>query len=153
LIIADEPTTALDVTIQAQILRLLRKLALERGVSVLFTTHDLGAAWEICDRVTVMYAGQEVESAPAEAFFADPRHPYTNALLASLPRAGGGLAGIPGQIPGLVTPPPGCRFHPRCGAATEACSAARPDIAWPETEHMLRCFNPVARSASKAATA
>ncbi|MEL6234876.1 MAG: ABC transporter ATP-binding protein [Pseudomonadota bacterium] len=153
LIIADEPTTALDVTIQAQILRLLRKLALERGVSVLFTTHDLGAAWEICDRVTVMYAGQEVESAPAEAFFADPRHPYTNALLASLPRAGGGLSGIPGQIPGLVAPPPGCRFHPRCAAATDTCRAARPDIAWPEAGHMLRCFNPVARSASKAATA
>jgi peptide/nickel transport system ATP-binding protein len=146
LIIADEPTTALDVTIQAQILRLLRRLALDRGVSVLFTTHDLGAAWEICDRVTVMYAGQEVESAPSESFFADPRHPYTNRLLASLPNAERGISGIPGQIPSLTSPPAGCRFHPRCEFASEACRTDRPPVEFPVARHMLRCYHPVTRS-------
>ena len=145
LIIADEPTTALDVTIQAQILKLLRSLATERGVSVLFTTHDLGTAYEICDRVTVMYAGQEVESAPSDDFFATPRHPYTKRLLESLPRRGRGIEGIPGAIPGLVDPPPGCRFHPRCDFATAECSAARPPVSMPGTAHMVRCYHPVAQ--------
>ena len=152
LIIADEPTTALDVTIQAQILKLLRNLAVERGVSVLFTTHDLGAAWEICDRVTVMYAGQDVESAPAESFFADPRHPYTNRLLDSLPGEGG-IWGIPGQIPPLVDPPAGCRFQPRCDRASAACGVAKPEISWPAEGHMLRCLHPMTREASAAAPA
>jgi peptide/nickel transport system ATP-binding protein len=145
LIIADEPTTALDVTIQAQILKLLRNLAAQRGVSVLFTTHDLGAAWEICDRVTVMYAGQDVESAPAESFFADPRHPYTNRLLDSLPGEGG-IRGIPGQIPPLVDPPPGCRFHPRCDHATAACQEGKPAVSEPAVGHRLRCLHPVRRN-------
>jgi peptide/nickel transport system ATP-binding protein len=118
LIIADEPTTALDVTIQAQILRLLRELVKERGVSVLFTTHDLGTAHEICDRVVVMYAGQEMEAAPADAFFARPAHPYTRRLLASVPTGTGEIREIPGDVPSLVTPPPGCRFHPRGDYAT-----------------------------------
>lgn len=152
LIIADEPTTALDVTIQAQILKLLRSLAVERGVSVLFTTHDLGAAWEICDRVTVMYAGQDVESAPAAAFFEDPRHPYTNRLLDSLP-GDGGITGIPGQIPPLVNPPSGCRFHPRCAFATPACQAAKPPISLPVEGHRLRCLHPVSRRAAADAAA
>ncbi|MEM6678623.1 MAG: ABC transporter ATP-binding protein [Pseudomonadota bacterium] len=152
LIIADEPTTALDVTIQAQILKLLRSLALERGVSVLFTTHDLGAAWEICDRVTVMYAGQDVESAPAEAFFGDPRHPYTNRLLDSLPGEGG-IRGIPGQIPPLTDPPPGCRFHPRCAEASEACQTAKPAVSWPAEGHRLRCLHPVTRHTAPAEAA
>jgi peptide/nickel transport system ATP-binding protein len=143
LIIADEPTTALDVTIQAQILKLLRRLATERGVSVLFTTHDLGTAYEICDRITVMYAGQEVESAPVEEFFANPRHPYTNRLLASLPSRERGIEGIAGQIPGLIDPPTGCRFHPRCDRATDACRAARPDTDEAGSGHALRCFHPV----------
>ena len=142
LIIADEPTTALDVTIQAQILKLLRQLAREREVAVLFTTHDLGSAYEICDRITVMYAGQEVESAAAERFFAKPRHPYTRRLLQSLPSQSGNIQGIPGQIPGLVKPPTGCRFHPRCPLAEPACSADRPEVYWPAEGHMLRCFNP-----------
>jgi peptide/nickel transport system ATP-binding protein len=146
LIIADEPTTALDVTIQAQILRLLRRLALERGVSVLFTTHDLGAAYEICDRVTVMYAGQDVESAPSEAFFGDPRHPYTNRLLDSLPSPESGLQGIPGQIPPLTSPPAGCRFHPRCTQASDACRTDRPKIDTPSPGHVVRCFHPVTRT-------
>ena len=97
LIIADEPTTALDVTIQAQILRLLRALVKERGVSVLFTTHDLGTAHEICDRIVVMYAGQEMESAPTDAFFQRPAHPYTRRLLDSLPRRERRDPGHPGR--------------------------------------------------------
>src|SRR5262249_6376656 len=121
LIIADEPTTALDVTIQAQILRLLRELVKERGVSVLFTTHDLGTAHEICDRVVVMYAGQEMEAAPAEAFFDRPAHPYTCRLLDSVPSPGAEIQDIPGEVPSLIDPPAGCRFNPRCEYATSEC--------------------------------
>lgn len=143
LIIADEPTTALDVTIQAQILKLLRSLARERNVSVLFATHDLGAAHEICDRVTVMYAGQEVESAPAESFFSQPSHPYTNALLQSLPSRERGIRGIPGDIPVLINAPAGCRFHPRCARVLLECSQTRPPIASVGHAHSTRCFNPV----------
>ena len=143
LIIADEPTTALDVTIQAQILKLLRRLATERRVSVLFTTHDLGTAYEICDRITVMYAGQEVESAPSDEFFAAPRHVYTTRLLQSLPSREHGINGIPGQIPGLVDPPSGCRFHPRCDFATVACRADRPAVTVVGPDHMVRCYHPV----------
>jgi peptide/nickel transport system ATP-binding protein len=144
LIIADEPTTALDVTIQAQILKLLRRLATERGVSVLFTTHDLGTAYEICDRITVMYAGQEVETAPSDDFFATPRHPYTKRLLESLPSREHGVRGIPGSIPGLVDPPTGCRFHPRCDFASAECKATRPGITHVGA-HMVRCYHPVTR--------
>ena len=143
LIIADEPTTALDVTIQAQILKLLKRLAAERRVSVLFTTHDLGTAYEICDRVTVMYAGQEVESAPSVDFFAAPRHPYTKRLLESLPSREHGISGIPGQIPALLDPPSGCRFHPRCTAASALCAAARPDVSEAGPDHLIRCHHPV----------
>jgi peptide/nickel transport system ATP-binding protein len=143
LIIADEPTTALDVTIQAQILRLLRALVKERGVSVLFTTHDLGTAHEICDRVVVMYAGQEMESAPTDAFFLRPAHPYTRRLLDSLPSPDGEIRDIPGEVPSLIEPPPGCRFHPRCDWATAECRAGRPDARALEGEHRVRCYHPV----------
>jgi peptide/nickel transport system ATP-binding protein len=143
LIIADEPTTALDVTIQAQILRLLRELVKERGVSVLFTTHDLGTAHEICDRVVVMYAGQEMEAAPADAFFARPAHPYTRRLLASVPTITGEIRDIPGDVPSLVTPPPGCRFHPRCDYATPECRAGRPAPHALAPDHEVRCHHPV----------
>ena len=142
LLIADEPTTALDVTIQAQILKLLKRLARERNVSVIFTTHDLGAAYEICDRVTVMYAGQEAESASVDKFFEKPRHPYTKSLLGSLPSKSGGLKGIPGQIPALINPPSGCRFHPRCSLASEDCITRRPQVNWPSDDHMVRCYHP-----------
>ena len=142
LVIADEPTTALDVTIQAQILKLLRNLATERGVSVLFATHDLGTAWEICDRVTVMYAGQELETAPIDGFFASPMVPYTRLLLESLPSSGSALRGIPGDVPNLVSPPPGCRFHPRCPSATDACRASHPAAQTPEAGHQVRCHHP-----------
>ena len=143
LIIADEPTTALDVTIQAQILSLLRRLVKERGISVLFTTHDLGTAWELCDKVTVMYAGQEMESAPAGSFFGRPAHPYTARLLESLPRPGHPLAGIGGEVPVLVDPPGGCRFNPRCEFATEECRLRRPAMRAVESGHTVRCHHPI----------
>ena len=143
LVIADEPTTALDVTIQAQILKLLRQLVKERSVSALFTTHDLGTAHEICDRVVVMYAGQEMESAPTDAFFSRPAHPYTRRLLESVPGADGEIRDIPGEVPSLVDPPPGCRFHPRCDHATEACFVALPDAALVGDDHAVRCHHPL----------
>ncbi|MBV9912480.1 MAG: ABC transporter ATP-binding protein [Sinobacteraceae bacterium] len=143
LIIADEPTTALDVTIQAQILKLLRGLATERGVSVLFTTHDLGTAWEICDRISVMYAGQTLETAPVEAFFRQPMVPYTRLLLESLPTRCAGLRGIPGEVPKLMDPPPGCSFHPRCPNATALCAARYPEPVEQDAGHVVRCHYPV----------
>jgi peptide/nickel transport system ATP-binding protein len=143
LIIADEPTTALDVTIQAQILRLLRALVKERGVSVLFTTHDLGTAHEICDRIVVMYAGQEMESAPTDAFFERPAHPYTRRLLGSLPQADGEIRDIPGEVPSLIGPPSGCRFHPRCDFATAECRAGRPAAEAVADAHRVRCYHPL----------
>jgi peptide/nickel transport system ATP-binding protein len=143
LVIADEPTTALDATIQAQILKLLKRLAKERGVSVLFTTHDLGTAYEICDRVTVMYAGQEVETAPVDDFFARPQHPYTVRLLESLPHPERELREIGGEIPALIDPPSGCRFHPRCSRALADCRAAQPAVATVGGGHQVRCYNPV----------
>jgi peptide/nickel transport system ATP-binding protein len=142
LVIADEPTTALDVTIQAQILGLIRRLATERNVAVLLTTHDLGAAYEICDAVNVMYAGQDVESATVDRFFAAPAHPYTTKLLASLPRADGTASGIPGEVPALITPPGGCRFHPRCERATGLCREARPPVDQLGAGHWVRCYHP-----------
>ena len=143
LVIADEPTTALDVTVQAQILKLLKQLARKRGVAVLFTTHDLGTAYEICDRITVMYAGQEVEEAPIASFFEKPSHPYTRKLLDSLPSAENGIQGIPGEIPRLVDPPSGCRFHPRCERASDTCRVVRPPPAIVEAGHSVRCHHPL----------
>jgi peptide/nickel transport system ATP-binding protein len=146
LVIADEPTTALDVTIQAQILRLLKQLAKKSGVSVLFTTHDLGTAYEICDRITVMYAGQEVETAPVEDFFRRPHHPYTVRLLESLPRPGRELREVGGEIPALVTPPSGCRFHPRCARASDVCRRERPPVSSLGGGHEVRCYHPIVQA-------
>lgn len=142
LIIADEPTTALDVTIQAQILGLLRNLATDRGVAVMLTTHDLGSAYEICDRITVMYAGQDVETAPVSEFFNRPTHPYTAKLLDSLPEGGGGMTGIPGELPSFYAPPSGCRFQTRCERMSEACKV-RPPSAIAGPSHVVRCFHPL----------
>ena len=156
LIIADEPTTALDVTIQAQILRLLRGLVKQRGVSVLFTTHDLATAHEICDRIVVMYAGQEMEGAPTDLFFGRPAHPYTRRLLDSVPSPDGEIRDIPGEVPSLVRPPSGCRFHPRCDYATAECRERRPPSAIvaevglargpaiAASAHTVRCHHPIA---------
>ena len=143
LIIADEPTTALDVTIEAQVLLLLRNLTKELQTSVLFITHDLGVADEICDRITVMYAGQIMESAPTDSFFRKPCHPYTRGLLNSLPNPKGRIQTIEGDIPVLINPPKGCRFHPRCPRATSECDKRRPDIVDVDTDHIVRCFNPL----------
>ncbi len=150
LIIADEPTTALDVTIQAQILGLLRRLAVERGVAVLFTTHDLGAAWEICDRVVVMYAGQMTEAARRDTFFTAPRHPYTRMLFASLPGPGHEAVGIPGDLPDPLSPPSGCRFNPRCPRGTDLCRTTRPSLADDGAGHLAACHHPLIDSAGSA---
>ena len=122
LVIADEPTTALDVTTQLQILKLLKSLTEEFGIAMLFVTHDLGVVAQLCDAVTVMYAGQTVEAGPTPEVLADPGHPYTRALLACHPDRSTGMAGIPGLVPSPLRPPPGCRFTPRCPHAAEVCS-------------------------------
>jgi peptide/nickel transport system ATP-binding protein len=147
LILADEPTTALDVTIQAQVLKLLYGMVREKGVSLLFTTHDLGVASEICDRIVVMYAGQEVELAPTRSFFAAPRHPYTARLLQSLPNDKGEVSGIPGGIPPLVNPPGGCRFHPRCERASDLCRTVKPPPVELAPGHVVRCHHPLSVAA------
>ncbi|MBT9778938.1 ATP-binding cassette domain-containing protein [Clostridium sp. MCC353] len=123
MIIADEPTTALDVTIQAQILKLLAKLRRERNVAILLITHDLGVVAELCDRVAVMYAGEIVETAPVKELYANPCHPYTKGLMDCLPVLGSRkrLEPIPGQPPKLISPPPGCKFKDRCKYACEGC--------------------------------
>ena len=149
LVIADEPTTALDVTIQAQILKLLKQLAKGRGISVLFTTHDLGTAYEICDRITVMYAGQEVETAPVDDFFRRPHHPYTVRLLDSLPRPGRQLREVGGEIARLIDAPAGCRFHPRCARATDICRRQRPPVTSLGGGHEVRCYHPIVEAASR----
>jgi len=129
LLVADEPTTALDVTIQAQILDLLMGLRRELGMTILLITHNLGVVAEIADDLSVMYAGQVVETGPAARVLRDPAHPYTQALLASVPRLGSGhrfLATIPGAVPPAGKPPTGCRFHPRCPVAAPVCGVDVP---------------------------
>ena len=131
-LIADEPTTALDVTIQAQILRLIRRLLVEeQGAGVLLITHDLGVVAQVCDRVAVMYAGKIVEFGDVGAIFSHPLHPYTQALLNSLPSQGiarGKLETIQGRVPGLASRPAGCRFHPRCSHARALCREETPHL-------------------------
>ncbi|MEI6211688.1 MAG: ABC transporter ATP-binding protein [bacterium] len=141
LVIADEPTTALDVTIQAQVLELLRRLH-RRDSSVLLITHDMGVVWEMCSRIAVMYAGEIVEEAPAQAFFAAPRHPYACALLAAMPSAatrGQPLRAIPGQVPSPLAWPAGCRFRERCPQAFARCAEHPPLLSCGEGR-MARCW-------------
>ncbi len=142
LLIADEPTTALDVTIQDQILKLLMRLRDETGMGVLMVTHDLGVVAQTCDRVAVMYAGRIVETAGAIDLFEDPRHPYTRALLAARPSPealGTRLTPIGGDPPDLADPPGGCRFHPRCPIATERCRVEAPALARFGTDRAVAC--------------
>ena len=145
LLIADEPTTALDVTIQAQILDLLRSLQQERGMALVLITHNMGVVSEMAQRIAVMYAGQVMEQQPADALFASPQHPYTQALLAALPEqgeAGHRLATIPGVVPGVFDRPGGCLFAPRCQYATAHSQAVRPELrAWQGGE--VRCHYPL----------
>jgi len=140
LLIADEPTTSLDVTVEAQILDLIRKLKREYGSSVLFITHDLGIIAEMCDRVGVMYAGNIVELANVREIFENPLHPYTIALLESIPSPRAKrLKPIEGTIPSLVDPPPGCRFHPRCSKRMDICSKIKPELKEVRKKHWVAC--------------
>ena len=141
LLIADEPTTALDVTVQAQVVALLRTLQRERGMAMLFVTHDLQLVAEVADEVAVMYAGQVVEQGPAAALLDRPLHPYTRALLACAPRGRGApMRPIPGRQPSPLALPPGCRFHPRCALAAPACIAAPPALAVAGPGRVTRCI-------------
>jgi len=146
LLIADEPTTALDVTIQAQILDLLRRLQQQLGMSVMLITHDLGVVAEACDAVIVMYAGRIIERAPVAALFKHPRHPYTKGLLASSPRLGQRtkwLPTIPGTVPRPGRRPPGCSFAERCGNAIDRCRTETPALATHAPGHEAACWNPL----------
>src|SRR5690242_1494367 len=146
LLIADEPTTALDVTIQAQILELIARLQRELGMAVIFITHNLGVAAEIADRILVMYAGRGVEHGPARTVLRDPRMPYTIGLLESVPRLGmdptsADLRAIPGNVPNPLNPPAGCSFHPRCAHARAGlCDVQAPPLEACGPDHLLRCL-------------
>jgi oligopeptide/dipeptide ABC transporter ATP-binding protein len=142
LLIADEPTTALDVTIQAQILDLMKEMRDRTGSSIIMITHDLGVIAEMADRVLVMYAGQVVEEAPVKELFASPLHPYTVGLMGAIPRIGGRgerLTNIPGVVPSLLNLPEGCRFAPRCTHAREVCRNTAPELLTPESGRIVRC--------------
>jgi peptide/nickel transport system ATP-binding protein len=143
LLIADEPTTALDVTIQAQILDLMRDLKAESGAAIILITHDLGVVAEVCDEVAVMYAGQIVERAPVDVLFEEPQHPYTLGLMGSIPRLdhrAERLATIEGALPDMTAPPTACRFAPRCPFVEERCTAAPPPVVTIGASHWSRCF-------------
>jgi len=144
IVIADEPTTALDVTTQAQILDLMNQLQEERNMAIIMITHDLGVVAEVADDVIVMYGGQVVEHAPVDEIFYRPRHPYTWGLLGSLPRMDievESLTQIPGQPPSLLNPPPGCRFHPRCAFAMDICRTDVPQLVpFGDGSHLQRCW-------------
>ncbi|WP_254591254.1 ABC transporter ATP-binding protein [Methanocella conradii] len=144
LLIADEPTTALDVTIEAQILELMKNLKSRTNASILMITHDLGIIAEMCDRVGVMYAGTIVELADVMAIFKRPLHPYTNGLISAIPSLSTEhacrLETIPGNVPNLINPPTGCRFHPRCSKAMDICKKEKPGVYEVEDGHCVSCF-------------
>jgi oligopeptide/dipeptide ABC transporter ATP-binding protein len=148
LLVADEPTTALDVTIQAGILDVLRSLRTEIGMAVLLITHDLGVVADIADRVVVMYAGRTIETAGADALFARPGHPYTRGLLDAVPNparhADGGLREIPGRVPILASSPDACTFADRCPRADDVCRTQRPALEPGPAGHPVRCWHPLA---------
>jgi len=142
LLLADEISTALDVTVQAQILQLLKELKREIDTSIILITHDLAVVAEVCDRVAVMYAGDIVEVADVEELFKNPLHPYTRGLLASIPRADALVeqTSIGGSVPNLIYPPSGCRFHPRCPKAFAKCAQAKPNLVEVSPGHIVSCF-------------
>jgi peptide/nickel transport system ATP-binding protein len=144
LLVADEPTTALDVTVQAQVLALIAGLVAERGLALMLISHDLGVVAASCARVAVMYAGTVVEEAPTAALLASPRHPYAQGLIAAVPdldRPNHKPRGIPGSIPNLMTPPSGCRFHPRCALATDVCRSTKPALREFAPAHRVACHH------------
>jgi peptide/nickel transport system ATP-binding protein len=148
LLIADEPTTALDVTVQAEIIDLMAELCAAKGTAILMISHDLGLVANMCRRVAVMYAGRIVESQNAEAIFATPRHPYTKGLVDSLPRLGERsrrgqqrLREIAGTVPSIVAYPSGCRFNPRCPSVTDICRSTAPDITTLAADGLVRCHH------------
>jgi peptide/nickel transport system ATP-binding protein len=142
LILADEPGTSLDVTIQDQIHRLLNEIVKKKNTAIILVTHSLGIAKEMTDRIYVMYAGTIVESATPDILFKNPIHPYTKGLLASIPKiSGGGIAkGIPGSIPDYLSPPSGCRFHPRCEKKSAICLEKPPQLFKFENNHLIACY-------------
>ncbi len=151
LIIADEPTTALDVTIQAQIIDLLVELVRDRDLALILITHDMGVVAQTCDRVVVLYAGRIAESRAVEAIFATPRHPYTKALIRCIPREEtlpGSLTGIPGAVPSVTHYPKGCRYHPRCANAGAICAETVPVLEHPAGGGELACHFPDAEVAA-----
>jgi oligopeptide/dipeptide ABC transporter ATP-binding protein len=144
LLVADEPTTALDVTVQAQVLALISRLVAERGLTLILISHDLGVIAQSCARVAVMYAGTVVEEAPTADLLARPLHPYAQGLLAAVPdldRPEHRPSGIPGSIPNLLRPPGGCRFHPRCPRATAECAAVKPLLRELAPAHRVACHH------------
>lgn len=142
LLIADEPSSALDVTIQAQILNLLNELVRTFNYSALLITHDMGVAAEFCDRIAVMYAGNTAEYALTPELFANPLHPYSRGLFKAIPKIGQAeeLATIPGEVPDLVNPPSGCRFHPRCPQVMDACKQKTPPLLPVAIDHYVACY-------------
>ena len=154
LLIADEPTTGLDVTTQHQIVLLLRELRDRTGMAILLITHDLALAAQLCDRVAVLYAGRIAEMGPIGHLFRSPRHPYTAALLASRPRLGlqGDILTIPGNVANLMRPPGGCRFHPRCPNATQVCAQQQPPLEPMDPGQRVACHNPMPQRQELAAS-
>ena len=145
LLIADEPTTALDVTIQAQILELMKELQKEFNMAILFITHDLGVVARMCDRVAVMYLGKVVETGDSKTIYANPQHPYTRGLIASRPdmnTSSNRLTVIPGNVPDLSALPEGCSFGPRCGFFCDKCGKGVPELVEVEPNHWVRCYRP-----------
>ena len=144
LLIADEPTTALDVTIQAQILELIKRISAELKTAVILITHDLGVVAGMCDKVCVMYAGRIVESADTDELYANPLHPYTRGLIASVPKMDGNreerLFSIEGQPPNVIDLPPCCPFHPRCDRTCEVCRHAYPPVKKTGNDHYVACW-------------
>ena len=149
-IIADEPTTALDVVVQKGVLAMIHEIQRELGSSILFVTHDMSVHANLADRLGIMYAGRLVEEGRTADVFRAPRHPYTAHLIASLPRLGDSAPkkGLEGAPPNLASPPPGCRFHPRCPRATEICRRETPPMAWLAEGHRAACFHPTSEPAT-----